>query len=151
MIYHEVIVTDDFFLVPWLLSFGLAHLFKGTANPSVVRRPLREKNAAGDTAEARAGWCRQFRLCVAVWWHWEGTAATEAGPAAGETAACPQTHSLTRNSRFLTHGGNLLLWEQGSNPLSGGCLGVTRFYFCVLVPGLLGWPRGCHIHSSFGR
>lgn len=88
--------------------------------------------------------------CVAVWWPWEGTAATEAGPAAGETATCPQAHSLTRNLSFLTHSGNLLLWEQGSNLLSGGFLGVTRFYLCVPVPELLGWPQSCHIHSSFG-
>lgn len=30
MIYHEVIVTDDFFMVPLLLSFVLTRLFKGT-------------------------------------------------------------------------------------------------------------------------
>lgn len=30
MIYHEVIVTDDFFMVPLLLSFVLARLSQGT-------------------------------------------------------------------------------------------------------------------------
>lgn len=30
MIYHEVIVTDDFFMVPLPLSFVLARLVKGT-------------------------------------------------------------------------------------------------------------------------
>lgn len=30
MIYHEVIVTDDFFMVPLLLSVALARLSQGT-------------------------------------------------------------------------------------------------------------------------
>lgn len=30
MIYHEIIVTDDFFMVPLLSSFVLARLVKGT-------------------------------------------------------------------------------------------------------------------------